>query len=139
MIVPIPEAVLDDSAFDIWGEVQPALVEAFGIAIDQAVLYGTNIPASWTTNLGAAGLVARRRGGVYCASCLHRSAVTCSVLTLARAARFYAVGAGCTSDGSVFGRSAKTSLRRYSGCRIAPCHRSSTATSVPRFTRPWIA
>lgn len=58
VIVPIPEAVLDDSAFDIWGEVQPALVEAFGIAIDQAVLYGTNIPASWTTNLGAAGLVA---------------------------------------------------------------------------------
>ena len=58
VIVPIPEAVLDDSAFDIWGEVQPALVEAFGIAVDQAVLYGTNIPASWTTNLGAAGLVA---------------------------------------------------------------------------------
>lgn len=58
VIVPIPEAVLDDAAFDIWGEVQPALVEAFGVAIDQAVLYGTNIPASWTTNLGAAGLVA---------------------------------------------------------------------------------
>jgi len=58
VIVPIPEAVLEDSAFDIWGEVQPTLVEAFGIAIDQAVLYGTNIPASWTTNLGAAGLVA---------------------------------------------------------------------------------
>lgn len=58
VIVPIPEAVLDDAAFDIWGEVQPALVEAFGIAVDQAVLYGTNIPASWSTNLGAAGLVA---------------------------------------------------------------------------------
>jgi len=58
VIVPIPEAVLDDSAFDIWGEVRPALVEAFGVAIDQAVLYGTNIPASWSTNLGAAGLVA---------------------------------------------------------------------------------
>lgn len=58
VIVPIPEAVLEDSAFNIWGEVQPALIEAFGVAIDQAVLYGTNIPASWTTNLGAAGLVA---------------------------------------------------------------------------------
>lgn len=58
VIVPIPEAVLDDNSFDIWSEVRPALVEAFGIAIDQAVLYGTNIPASWTTNLGAAGLVA---------------------------------------------------------------------------------
>jgi HK97 family phage major capsid protein len=59
VIIPIPEAVLDDSDFDIWGEVKPSLVEAFGIAIDQAVMYGTNIPASWTTNLGAAGLVAR--------------------------------------------------------------------------------
>ena len=59
VIVPIPEAVLDDAAFDIWNEVKPSLVEAFGLAIDQAVLYGTNIPATWTTNLGAAGLVAR--------------------------------------------------------------------------------
>lgn len=59
VIIPIPEAVLDDSDFDIWGEVKPSLVEAFGIAVDQTVMYGTNIPASWTTNLGAAGLVAR--------------------------------------------------------------------------------
>lgn len=58
VIVPIPEAVLDDSSFDIWSEVKPSLVEAFGLAIDQAVLYGTNIPASWTTDLGAAGLIA---------------------------------------------------------------------------------
>lgn len=58
VIVPIPEAVLDDANFDIWGEVSPLLVEAFGIAIDQAVLYGTNIPTTWTTNLGGAGLIA---------------------------------------------------------------------------------
>ena len=58
VIVPIPEAVLDDANFDIWAEVRPALVEAFGLAIDQAVMYGTNIPATWTTNLGAAGLIA---------------------------------------------------------------------------------
>jgi HK97 family phage major capsid protein len=55
-IVPIPEAVLNDSDFDIWGEVRPALVQAFNKAIVQAVLYGTNIPATWTTNLGCAGL-----------------------------------------------------------------------------------
>jgi HK97 family phage major capsid protein len=58
VIVPIPEAVLDDTDYDIWGQVRPAVEEALGLAIDQAVLYGTNIPASWTTNLGAAGLVA---------------------------------------------------------------------------------
>lgn len=57
-IVPIPETVLDDQDYDIWGEIQPSIVEAIGIAFDQAVLYGTNIPATWTTNLGAAGLLA---------------------------------------------------------------------------------
>jgi HK97 family phage major capsid protein len=57
-IVPIPEAVLDDVNYDIWGAVQSQLVEAFNVAINKAVLYGTNIPASWTTNLGAAGIVA---------------------------------------------------------------------------------
>lgn len=57
-IIPIPEAVLDDSSFDVWGEIRPALEEAFNVTIAQAVLYGTNIPASWTTNLGAAGIVA---------------------------------------------------------------------------------
>lgn len=58
VIVPIPEAVLDDAEFDIWGEVRPQLVEALGIAVDAAALHGTNIPSSWTTNLGAAGLLA---------------------------------------------------------------------------------
>ncbi len=58
VIIPIPEAVLDDTDYDIWGEVKPSIIEAFGIAADAAVLYGTNIPASWTTNLGSAGLVA---------------------------------------------------------------------------------
>lgn len=58
VIVPIAQNVLDDSGFPIWAEVRPSIVEAFGVAIDQAVLYGTNIPATWTTNLGAAGLVA---------------------------------------------------------------------------------
>lgn len=58
VIVPIPEAVLDDASYDIWAEVRPAIEAAIGKAIDQAVLYGTNIPATWTTNLGAAGIVA---------------------------------------------------------------------------------
>jgi HK97 family phage major capsid protein len=57
-IVPIPEAVLDDADYDIWGEVRPQVEEAMGVAVDQAVLYGTNIPSSWTTNLGAAGIQA---------------------------------------------------------------------------------
>jgi len=59
VIVPVPEAVLDDADYDIWGETKPALTEAFSVAITEAVLYGTNIPPSWTVSLGAAGLFAR--------------------------------------------------------------------------------
>jgi len=58
VIVPIPEAVVDDQAYDIWGEIRPSIAEAFGKAIDEAVLFGSNIPATWTVNLGGAGLTA---------------------------------------------------------------------------------
>ena len=58
VIVPIPEAVLDDAGYDIFGQIKPELERAFSVAISKAVLFGTNIPASWTTNLGAAGLSA---------------------------------------------------------------------------------
>ena len=47
VIVPLPEAVLDDADYDIWGEVRPRLVEAFGKVIDSAILFGTNKPTSW--------------------------------------------------------------------------------------------
>ena len=58
-IVPIPQSVLDDADYDIWGQVKPALVQAFNRAIVAAVLYGTNIPATWTVNMGAhAGICA---------------------------------------------------------------------------------
>lgn len=49
VIIPIPEAVLDDSSFNIWDEIKPQIVEALGIAIDGAILFGTNKPDSWPT------------------------------------------------------------------------------------------
>lgn len=58
VIVPIPEAVLNDPTYDIWGNTKPMINEAFSVAISQALFHGVNIPASWTTNLGAAGLLA---------------------------------------------------------------------------------
>jgi HK97 family phage major capsid protein len=51
VIIPISEAVLDDADYDIWGEIKPRIMEAIGIAFDAAVLFGTNAPASWPTNI----------------------------------------------------------------------------------------
>lgn len=51
VIVPIPEAVLDDSQYDIWGEVRPLIEEALGVAIDAAILFGTNAPTDWPDDI----------------------------------------------------------------------------------------
>jgi HK97 family phage major capsid protein len=48
-IVPIPESVLDDAAFDVWGMVRPLVEIAVGRVLDAAVFFGTNKPASWPT------------------------------------------------------------------------------------------
>lgn len=58
VIIPIPEAVLDDANYDIWGEVKPRIMEAMGIAFDQAVLFGVNAPASWPTDVLATAVTA---------------------------------------------------------------------------------
>lgn len=47
VIVPIPEAYLDDAQVPIWDEVRPRIVEALGAKIDAAALFGTDKPQSW--------------------------------------------------------------------------------------------
>lgn len=47
VIVPVPDAVLQDSEFDVWAQIQPLIAQAFGKKIDQAILYGTDKPDSW--------------------------------------------------------------------------------------------
>lgn len=48
-IVPIPEAVLDDADFDVWGAIQPLMEAAIVRALDAAVVFGTNAPTTWAT------------------------------------------------------------------------------------------
>jgi len=56
VIVPIPEAVLDDAEFDIMGEITPRVIEAIGKRVDAAVIFGTNKPEGWPL-----GIVQRAR------------------------------------------------------------------------------
>lgn len=58
VIVPIPEAVLDDSEYDIWAEVRPRIEEAFGKVIDGAILFNENKPDSWREGLVASATAA---------------------------------------------------------------------------------
>ncbi len=51
VIVPIPEAVLDDADFDIMGEVTPRVLEAMHRKVDGAILFGINRPAEWDADI----------------------------------------------------------------------------------------
>lgn len=51
VIVPIPEAVLDDSSYDIMGEVTPRVNEAMGQKVDQAIAFGINRPSEWQSDI----------------------------------------------------------------------------------------
>lgn len=51
VIVPIPEAVLNDAEFDIMGEVTPRVIEAVAQRVDSAVLFGNNRPAEWQSDI----------------------------------------------------------------------------------------
>lgn len=51
VIVPIPEAVLSDAEFDIFGEVTPRVSESMGQLVDKAVIFGINRPADWQSDI----------------------------------------------------------------------------------------
>lgn len=57
-IVPIPENVLDDVSFDVWGAIQPRISESVGRTLDAAVFFGTNKPGSWPSDIATAAVAA---------------------------------------------------------------------------------
>ena len=58
VIIPVPEKLLDDAGYDLWAEVKPEIEEALAIALDAAVLFGYNKPASWPASIVAAAIAA---------------------------------------------------------------------------------
>lgn len=67
VIVPIPQAYLDDAQIPVWDEVRPRVAEAFGYKIDAACLFGLDKPATWgddvvTSASNAGNIVAEGTG-----------------------------------------------------------------------------
>lgn len=59
-IIPVPQAVLDDADYDIWGECRPLLEESFARVFDNQVFNGGNpkAPAEWPTPIITAATTA---------------------------------------------------------------------------------
>lgn len=51
VIIPISEQILEDTSYDIFGQLEKQVVEAFGSVIDNAIFYGTGKPASWEAGI----------------------------------------------------------------------------------------
>lgn len=60
VIIPIPEAVLDDADYDIWAEIKPLIVAEFGRVIDGAVFFGTDKPTSWPAGIISGAVTASK-------------------------------------------------------------------------------
>lgn len=58
VIVPIPDAVIDDASVPLWGEVRPLIAEAIGKKVDAAAIFGVDKPDSWPTAIVQAATAA---------------------------------------------------------------------------------
>lgn len=51
VIIPISEQIIEDTSYDIFGQLEGQVIEAFGSVIDNAIFYGTGKPASWEAGI----------------------------------------------------------------------------------------
>ena len=58
VIVPIPDALVDDANVPLWDEIRPLIREALGKKVDQAALFGVDKPASWPAGIVPAAIAA---------------------------------------------------------------------------------
>lgn len=57
-IVPISDAVINDSNIPLWDSIKPLLKEAIGKKVDEAALFGTSKPESWPEAIVPAAIAA---------------------------------------------------------------------------------
>lgn len=58
VIVPIPDALIDDADVPLWDTVKPLLNEAIGKKVDEAALFGIDKPESWPEAIIPASIAA---------------------------------------------------------------------------------
>ncbi|QXT62749.1 phage major capsid protein [Tessaracoccus palaemonis] len=58
VLVPVPNALIDDTSIPIWSEIKPLLVEAIGSKVDAAAIWGDDKPTSWPTAIVEAATAA---------------------------------------------------------------------------------
>lgn len=56
VIVPIPDALVDDANVPLWDEIKPLLAEAIGRKVDEAALFGVDSPTSWPEGIVPAAI-----------------------------------------------------------------------------------
>ncbi len=102
VIVPIPEAVLEDASFDIMGEVTPRVNEAIGQKADSAIAFGVDRPVEWQNDIVTLARQAGNNvsGGITYDTLLGENGLFAKV-----------EGAGYNVDGVIAAMNAKAALR----------------------------
>lgn len=97
-IVPIPEALINDSAIPLWPEIMPRLGAALGSLLDKAALFGVNKPASFPTGLVPGAIAA---GNYVVHDTSGKSDLAAEVATLGKklAGEGFAANAFCAEPG----------------------------------------
>lgn len=57
-LVVVPITVINDLNIDIWAKIKPEIAEAIAVALDAAILFGTNKPSSWPSDIKTAAIAA---------------------------------------------------------------------------------
>jgi predicted phage gp36 major capsid-like protein len=52
ILVAVPDSLVQDELFDVLGELKPRIAESFGVAIDNAALWGDLKPTLWSGGAG---------------------------------------------------------------------------------------